>query len=49
MRLPSRDLKLTIFRVAFTSPDASKDVCQAPNCGITREHHVRLDHPFKEA
>ena len=48
MRLPSRDLKVTILRQAFSAPDASKDVCKAPNCGITREHHAKLDHPFRE-
>lgn len=48
MRLPSRDLKTTIFRQSFSAPDASQDICQAPKCGITREHHVKLDHHFVE-
>ncbi len=47
-RRPSRDIKATILRICFTGPDASRDICQAPNCGVTREHHVKLDHHFVE-
>ncbi len=49
IRKSNRDVKVTILRQAFSAPDASQDVCQAPNCGITREQHVRLEHHFVEA
>mgnify|MGYP001571076556 CR=1 FL=1 len=49
MNLSSRDLKVTIFRQAFSVPDASRDVCQVTDCGIMRGEHGGKNHKFMEA